>query len=233
MNKLLQTVIWDLRIQARYQIVTVVCIVTILYIAIFKLLPFENIDKFIVLMIFNDPVILGFIFTAALVLFEKDDNTLEALVVTPMKVWQYLWSKAISLTLLALGSGFAMALAGHGLSFNFIGLFLAVSLSSVLFIFISFAAVAKFKTINSFLVSAVFYMVLFASPMLNFFEITTGTLAEYPLYIFPTQASLILFEWAFGGVSGWKLVYAFVYLLGGIWGAYTLANRAFNKYILQ
>jgi len=74
MKRLLATVLWDLRLQVKYQILTVAVIVTILYVAIFKLLVKDEFDELLVLLIFTDPAMLGFIFIGALVLFEKSSK---------------------------------------------------------------------------------------------------------------------------------------------------------------
>ena len=73
-KRLLGTVLWDLRLQVKYQILTVAVIVTALYISIFKLLVRGEFDELLVLLIFTDPAMLGFIFIGALVLFEKSSK---------------------------------------------------------------------------------------------------------------------------------------------------------------
>ena len=112
--KLLRTIIWDIRFALRYNIITVAIVITGLYTIIFKLIPGADITEVLVSFIFSDPTMLGFIFVGAMVLFEKDANTLQALTVTPIKPWQYLWSKAIALTLIALFCSIGMAFIGHG-----------------------------------------------------------------------------------------------------------------------
>lgn len=60
LKRLLGTVLWDLRLQVKYQILTVAVIVTILYVVIFKLLVRDEFDEILVLLIFTDPAMLGF-----------------------------------------------------------------------------------------------------------------------------------------------------------------------------
>ncbi|CAN5199866.1 hypothetical protein BH23BAC1_BH23BAC1_35840 [soil metagenome] len=143
---------WDLKLEVKYQILTVALIVTVLYCAIFLWLDMSSFHQLVIFFIFSDPALLGFMFIGALVLFEKSANTFPALVVTPMKVDEYLWSKAISLTLIALGCSTAMAIAAHGFNVNFGYFFLAVILTSLFFIFFGFIGVARVKSLNHYLI---------------------------------------------------------------------------------
>src|SRR6056297_2213819 len=102
MKTLFRLTLWDLKIQARNGILTVAVVIAAIYTGIFFLLGLRGNDKILVAIVFADPTFMGFIFTGVLVLFEKSSNTLQALVVTPVKIWQYFFAKAISLSLIAL-----------------------------------------------------------------------------------------------------------------------------------
>ncbi|MCB0553945.1 MAG: hypothetical protein KDD02_10365, partial [Phaeodactylibacter sp.] len=72
------------------------------YVLILLNLPDGQYGWLTVFLIFNDPMGLGLMFIGALYLFEKNENTLQALSVTPLRAWQYLASKTITLSLIAL-----------------------------------------------------------------------------------------------------------------------------------
>ena len=226
MKRLLTTLGWDFLMFARYQIVTVVLVISAIYILILRIIPVP--DMVVQCMIFSDPVMLGFIFTGAIVLFEKGANTLEALVVTPIKIWEYLWSKAIALTLLALPCTLTMAIAGHGWDVHYLWLILGLFLSSILFVFVGFIGVSRVKNFNQYIVVIPLFLVPFSLPLLNFL----GLMDCYAFYIIPTQASLILFEATFKEVEVWKLIYSIGYLLISMLFAYKLARKAFINYII-
>jgi len=189
MSRLLSTIIWDLKLALKYQIVTVAIAISVLYILIFRIVPGINYTPVLITLIFTDPTSLGFIFIGAMILFEKAANTLQAVVVTPLKPWQYLWSKALSLTLISVVCSFAMAFAGHGSGFRYLYLLLAVLLSSVLFIFIGFIGVARVKSFNQYIIVIPLFMAPAILPLLNFYGVTH----TYLLYLIPTQGSLLLF----------------------------------------
>lgn len=229
MKKLITTVLWDLRLEIQYQIVTVAALVTALYVLIFLNIP-GNYDQVLVTLIFSDPALLGFMFIGGLVLFEKGAGTLQALVVTPLKIWQYLWSKIISLTLIALPCSVAMAMAGHGWQFRYAYFLLGVILTSCLFVLIGFIGVARVKTLNQYLIVVPMFLTPFFLPLFNFFGVTHS----FWFYLIPSQASLILLEAGFSSeVATEEIFYAIIYLLICIGLAYVFARRSYIKYIIR
>jgi fluoroquinolone transport system permease protein len=229
MKTLLRLTLWDLKIQARNGILTVAVVIAAIYIGIFFLLGLHGNDKILVAIIFSDPTFMGFIFIGVLVLFEKSSNTLQALVVTPVKIWQYFFSKAISLSLIALFICFAMVFAGHGFDFNYPGFLAATFLSSVLFIFIGFIGVAKVKTFNQYIIVIPLFIAPLSLPYLNYFGVTDACW----FYILPTQGSFILFKSAFESVSTAEIIYAISYLSISIGISYLISKRLFIKHIVR
>ena len=130
MNRLCRTVKWDLLLQIRYRIMTVAIIITAVYTLVFKLLARDGFDEVLVVIIFSDPAMIGFIFIGALVLFEKGSGTIDALIVTPLRKTEYLVSKVISLGLIATVCSLVMAIAGHGWRMNYFLFIYGVSITS-------------------------------------------------------------------------------------------------------
>jgi fluoroquinolone transport system permease protein len=216
----------------RNRILAVAALITALYAGILQVLPEQNFTIVMTTLIFTDPVMLGFMFIGVMVLFERGGNTLQAMSVTPVRPAEYLWSKAITLTILALAASLVMAVAGVGFNFNIFYLAPAVVLSSLLFIFIGFAGVARVTTFNQYFIVIPLFMVPGFLPFLNYFGITDTLI----WYLFPTQASLILFSAAFenpGSTSTSQIIYALVYLPISIWLAYLWARYSWNKTILK
>ncbi|HYJ84999.1 MAG TPA: ABC transporter permease [Pyrinomonadaceae bacterium] len=229
MKKLLSTVMWDLTLAVKYNIVAAALLVTVVYTVLFKTFSFIHVDDILIILILSDPVMLGFVFIGVLVLFEKGANTLQAVVVTPLKAWQYLWSKTISLTLIAAACSFVMAVVGHGWKFNYLYLALAVLLSSALFVMLGFIGVARVSTFNQYIIIIPLFLTPMVLPFLNFFGVTD----TYWFYLIPTQASLILFRAAFKNGSTLEIAYAVVYL--GVCSAlaYSLARKSFEVHIIR
>ena len=225
--KLFRNIGWDLRVALRYNIITVTIVITILYTLIIKLIPGGEITEVLATLIFSDPTMLGFIFIGAIILFEKDANTLQALSVTPIYAWQYLWSKAIALTLIALFCSCGIAIAGHGVHVNFLWLILATTLSSFLFIFIGIIGVSRVKSFNHYIILIPLFLLPTVLPLIDFYDIYKSWI----FYLIPTQGSLLLFRAAFEGGTPFDIIYSFGMLGISIYISYKLAEKHFLNYL--
>jgi fluoroquinolone transport system permease protein len=229
MKTLFKLILWDLKLQVRNSILTVAVFIAVFYTAIFLLLGLRGKDDVLIALIFSDPTFMGFIFTGVLVLFEKSANTLQALVVTPVKIWQYLFSKAISLTVISSIICFAMVFASHGFHFNYFWFIIATFLSSVLFIFLGFIGATKVKTFNQYIIVIPLFIAPLSLPYLYFFGVSDSWL----FYILPTQGALILFRGAFEKIALGDSIYALAYLSLSIWIAYRISKHLFLKHIVR
>ena len=227
-QRLWRTVLWDLRLQVKYQILTVAVIVTVLYITIFKLLVKEEFDEILILLIFTDPAMLGYIFIGALVLFEKGSNTLDAIVVSPLRIPEYLFSKVISLGLIATVCALIMAMAGHGFRFNYFLFIYSVFITSAIVTFLGFAGASRIRTFNQYIIIIPMFLAPLALPVLNFFGLTNSWL----LYTIPTQATLNLLWGSFHSMGIVDLVYSLVYLPLCLLLSYAYAARSFRRHII-
>lgn len=225
MKHLLTALRWDFIRQWRYNIVGIMLVITLLYVGLLYFLPLENKDPLLIFLIFNDPTALGMLFIGSLVLFEKGDGTLQALVVTPLRKWQYLWSKAISLTVIATGASLLMAWLSHGWSTQILWLVIGVGLTSLLFVFLGIIVVAGCQSFNQYLLRLAIYFIPLSLPLLNF----VGYTDTYWWYFFPTQATLLLLEASFSNLPVWKIAYSIGCLLIWIAGTFWVANRVFQK----
>lgn len=227
MKKLLRITLWELTLQARQHILTVIAVITVIYSLIFMLFD-ELPNQVVILLISTDPTMLGFLFIGVLIMFEKGSKTIEAVVLTPIKKSEYLLAKIISLTGIALVASTVMALASQK-EFNFFVLAIAVLLSSAQFLLIGFLGVVRVKTINQYLFTFPFFISPLMLPLLNFFEFTDSIF----LYIFPFQACLLLFKAAFEPILMWQWIYALIYLPLSTIGFYVLALKFYDKYLIQ
>ncbi|WP_193310400.1 ABC transporter permease [Halorubrum halophilum] len=220
---------WDARLQYRYGFYAVYAVVTVLFALGLSQLPEAVQTSTLVMVLFTDPGLLGFYFVGALVLFEKNEGVLHALVTSPLSARDYLVSKALSLTFIALVGATVVAVAVHGLSFDPLWFFLGLGFTGLLFAFVGFVAVARFDSLNAYFLTAIVYMVPVSLPLLDHFGIV-----EHPVfYLFPTQASLVLIGGAFGSTPTWELAYGVGYLALSTGVAYVAARRAFVTHIVR
>jgi fluoroquinolone transport system permease protein len=195
---------------------------------VFKLLARDGFDEVLVLIIFSDPVMIGFIFVAALVLFEKGSGTINALIVTPLRKTEYLISKVISLGIIATVCSLVVAMTGHGWRMNYFLFIYGVVFTSSIFTLIGFIGVSRVRSMNQFVIIIPVFLVPFILPLLNFFNLTDSWI----LYLIPTQAFLDLLWAAMHGLPPGRIIFALIYLPLWLGLAYYFALRAFDRNII-
>jgi len=234
MSNLKNMLKWEFTLLSRYKIIHISILSVILYFLTTQAIPDMNKPIFHTMLLFFDPAIIGIMFVGALVLFEKSENVLQALIITPMKVDDYILSKITSLTILSIISAaiFVSLLNIFSyIDFNIIFLVLGIILTSILLILLGFIIVSRVNSINEYLLAMIIaFLVLLFPPMLHL----SGIYENIIFYLWPTQASFILFTGVFNASSLelWEIVYGSVYQVIWIGLLYFLAKKAFYKHIV-
>lgn len=194
MRQLSHLLKFDFLLVNKNKIITISLIVTAIYVGVFKALAaMGNIEKFLVLVIFNDPALLGFLFVGVMVLFEKNENTLQALTVTPIKISNYIISKSIVLTVVSLVCCYAMVIAGYGLEFNFVHFTFGTILTTLIFSMLGFVAVAGQTSFNKYILRALGIILFLTLPFLGYFDVVP----KMWFVLFPTQPAIDLYNLSF------------------------------------
>ena len=232
MNNLKNLLKWEFILLYRYKLIHITFLSVLMYIVSLKVTPSDIMPAkdMLPLLLFFDPAVIGIMFVGAIVLFEKAENTLQALTITPMKVWEYLSSKIISLTVLATISALLFVFLAHGFDFNYFYLFVGIILTSVFLIILGFLMVARLNSINEYLLTMMLAFIgLSLPPLLHM----SGFYENVIFYLWPTQASFILFNGVFTGLELWEAVYGILYLLSWIVICFIIAKKAFYKHIVM
>lgn len=228
MIRLMNLMKWDIQLQLKYGFYIAAMVITALWSLLLSQLSGENLPLFLIFILFTDLTILGFYFIAGLIFFERSQGTLAGLVITPMKIWEYLVSKMISLTIIALLVSFAVIGITYGLKLQYIYLIPGIMLTSFFFILVGFIAIAKQSAIDQYLIISGAYFIILNLPLIDYFELWS----HWIFYLIPTQASLLLLKAGFKGISTGDLIYSLVYLILAVGVFYYLAHRSFYKDII-
>ncbi|OHD57110.1 MAG: hypothetical protein A2Y33_09300 [Spirochaetes bacterium GWF1_51_8] len=188
-------------------------VLTALYIVMLNLIEPSARAPIAALIVFTDPSVLGFAFIGGLILMEKDENTLQNLFVTPIRVWEYIAAKDLSLSALALVTSSLIAVTSVGLGFNWALFLTGILLTSTVFIQIGIVAVSRVKSVNAYFLTAVVYLTLFFVPALDYY----GVLTSYVFWAFPTWASITLIGGAFDPSKIEPLRIAAAYAVMAVW----------------
>ena len=118
-----------------------------------------------------------------------------------------------------------------GIDFNIAYLAISIILTSVMLILLGFILVSRVNSINEYLLAMIVaFLGLLFPPMLHLSRLYENVI----FYLWPTQASFVLFTGVFNATSLelWEIAYGIGYQIIWIGLLYFLAKKAFYKHIV-
>ena len=180
----------------------------------------------------------GLLYVGGLVIFEKDEGTLNAVTVSPLRTSEYLLSKVLTLSVLALFEGVILngvavfiisrsqPLAPVNVPLLLAGI-LVVNLVNTL---VGVAIIARFDSLTDALVPLIAVGTFLQFPFLYFLELWPSPL----LLAVPTGAPAMLMQGAFRPLEAWEWAYGIGYSLValaalGYWAYHAFRNQLTMK----
>ncbi len=154
----------EMRLQWRNGIYIAYAFVLVTYILLLQFLAPQLPNWVPALIIYTDPVVLGFFFLGALMMLEKSEGVRAALAITPMRAADYYWAKVISLTIISVAAAIILGLFLHA-SINWPFYLGATLLISFTYTSISFPIALHFKTATSYLMGAAALLTPIVTPL--------------------------------------------------------------------
>lgn len=229
MKHLSPMVRWYFLLDYRFYIIHISLATVILWSILLHMFPPANNETVVSALIFLDPAILGFVFIGAFVLYEKTNRSLLALTVTPMEPQEYLLTHIITLSSITVISSLVLVTLTRGLAVSYLYFFSGTILTSAFFVLAGFVAVSRFSTVNDYFIAGSVALLLLNIPLIYHFGLSDNWL----FYLFPTQASLLLFSGIFGPVSLADSIYSITMLSVWITLFYLVAKKMFYSHIIQ
>jgi len=225
MIRLRSAFLFDVRLQVRHGFYAAYAVVSLLYVALLRVLPEDWRELAHVLATFSDPAALGFYFIGGLVLLEKQQRLFDPLFATPYTAAEYVLAKTATLTALSAAAIVAVRLGAFGFEGRW-ALFLYGSVTTAAFFtLVGLGIAASCRTLNGYFVASSVYTSVFALPLAS----SLG-LADWPaLAVLPTHASLLALESAFGSEPSGRTA---AYVVGCL-AAWTIAAYAWALRRLQ
>ncbi|MDF2520973.1 MAG: ABC-type transport system, multidrug-familypermease [Clostridia bacterium] len=186
----------DIRFQFKYGFYFLYVLLTFVFIAVINAVPAAFKAKTAAVIIFTDPATLGIFFMGAIILLEKSQRVLNSLAVSPIKIWEYIAAKVVSLSIISTTVGFVLGVAAGagGIASVALGTFLG----SVLFTLLGIIIAAQTNSLNRFIITTVPAMLFLMVP--PFFE-----LFGYDSNIFNLYPSNIVLRIIAGNAENWLL----------------------------
>jgi fluoroquinolone transport system permease protein len=228
MTRLLSTARWDVSLQFRNGFYYASAFTAIVMIVLLKQLPGVDFGYWWPAIITGNLTINSFYFMAGIVLLEKGEGTLEAQIVTPLRPWEILGSKVLTLGLLSLFETLVMIVIVQGANFNWFLMVTGIALYIAMLSLYGFIVVVRYDSISEFLLPSAVWTMGFSLPLLYYFDIWRS----WVMFLHPLQGILILLQAAFAVVPVWQIVYGIGYSL--LWTGILmwLSLGAFHRFIV-
>ena len=158
----------DIHFQWKYGFYFIYFILTLLYVCAIAALPEHWKNNIAAIMIYSDPAAMGLFFMGAIVLLEKSQKVLNAMVVSPVKVSEYILSKTVAL--IAISTVIAMILGLVSGSNHLLGIAVGTALTSAIFTMLGIIAATRISNLNQFLIVIMpIEIVCFVPPIVGLF----------------------------------------------------------------
>jgi fluoroquinolone transport system permease protein len=220
----------DARLQARNKVYVIIAVAALgLAFALRALFTPDQLHFFMPLVALSGVTLTTFFLVGVLLLLERGEGTLDVVLVSPLRPVEYLASKLLTVTALALVESTLIVGIAYGLGFSLPWLVLAVLLRAGLVAAVGVAVGVRYRSITQFLFPAVALSVAFDLPVLWYLELWPSPL----FYLWPTLPSLLLAKAAFLPVGPLQLIYAGVYGVLAVAAAVFWASRALDRFVVR
>jgi fluoroquinolone transport system permease protein len=214
----------ELRLESRYGLHAAGVGLAVLWTLLLLAMPADAARIVTPFVLFADSATVGGFLLAAMVLFERNERTLAAMLITPVTSGEYLAAKVAALTGLALLIAAPVAAAGGRGDLRPGPVLAGVTLTAALLLACCFALVARHHSITSFLSAAPWPLI----PLLGVPLARLAGLSDHPgAYLIPTVAAAELIASGFDPDVHVPAA-AIGYLLACVAAAGVLAARRFT-----
>lgn len=172
-----------------------------------------------------------YMFVAGMILFEKSENTLSGLIVTPLTTRDYMVSKVVTLVILAALEASITIFIAYGFGFNWLLMYGGLILVAAMMVLIGIITVVRYDSVTDFLVPTIFIGIGTELPVFMLFDF--GAFFNALWYVIPTSAPFLLMVGGFNDIPAWQLAYGVGYSLLWIAVLGYWAHRAFEHHIVM
>ncbi len=230
MSRLSNTLRLDSQLHARNKVYLIIAVAAFgLALALRAVFTPEQLHFFMPIVVLGGVSLTTVFLVGVLLLLERGEGTLNVVMVSPLRPTEYLASKLITLTALALVESAIMAGVAYGLGFSFGWLVLAVVMRASMGVAVGVAVGVRYSSITRFLLPAIVASLAFDLPNIWYLELWPSPL----FYVWPSMPPLLLAKAAFLPVDPLQLVYAFVYGTLVVGAALFWASRAIDRFVVR
>lgn len=217
-NKTLWFFNQEMRRMFKYKIMQISLLLALMWCVLLYFIGAEGAVAFLPLFLFVDASVMSMMMMGAILFYERQENTLKPLLVTPIGVSQVIMVRIVVGIIIALQSTLILGLFARfvlGVELMLLWWVLVVIIIAFTHGVLGFLVSLNVKDFNGLLASIVVYMFVFGFPSIFFALGMLSPVWENLLLFSPTHGAFLMIE---HGVtpndSLWVLAFSMVYLLG-------------------
>lgn len=218
----------EIRLQWRYGTLAAAVFVTAVWVGVLRALPATVMPTAIPVVVFADSAVIGLFFLAGAVLFEKDEGTQSALVVTPLRDWEYLTAKLAPLAVLSIAVALVITTTAAGGMAEPGLIAVGVGLLSLAVLLVAYATAVRFDSITDYIVGVQAPLLPLALPLAPY--LVEG-LAHPAWWLAPTHGAMVLIDGGVNGIGGRSAVVAVVVQAAWVLAFVPPAARAHRRFV--
>lgn len=232
MKRLLAALRLDVRLQVRYGLYAVTAIVVASWAIViwFVAGALQPVVALVVpVFVAGNLLMTTFYFVAALVLFEKGEGSISAIATTPLRDAEYLLSKVLSLTVLAIVESLLLVALLSGTRARWEFLIPASALLGAVYTLLGFVAIVRHDSINEYLIPSLGYVFALIAPLVGHF----GFVDSVFFLPHPVEMALVLMRGAYAPEPCWKIVVALIGLVAWFAATFIWARHRFDRFVVR
>lgn len=230
MSRLSATLQLDTRLQARNKVYLVIGVVASgVAFALGALFTPEQLRFWMPILVLGSTTATTVFLVGMLLQFERGEGMLEVVLVSPLRPGEYLVSKMLTLSMLALVESALLAAIAYGEGIAIPWLVVAVLLRAALGVAVGVAVGVQFDSLMRWLPPVIFVSMAFDLPSLFYLGLWPSPL----LYLCPTMPSLLIAKAAFLPVDSATLIYALLYGVLAVSAAVFWALRSIDRFVVH
>lgn len=226
--RLINAIKSDIKFQYKQGFYFIYIVITLVYILILSKLPKDIIKIAAPLVVFSDPSVLGLFFIGGIIMLEKVQGIIYCIIVTPLKIKEYILAKIISLSAISVIVVVIITLTLDGVSVNWILLFFTIILTSTFFTLCGFFIGSGCNTINQYFIRMIPNMILLIIPCFSII----GFKYSYLLTIIPSVALLRLFMGVYDTINVLEGLMLIVYMVLINYYFFGIVKRKFENKVV-
>lgn len=221
----------------KYNLFTANFVVLLLWVGLAWFFEGEELRMFLPVIFLMDATMMTMILVGATLFYEKQEHTLNSIMVSPVSEEEYLFTKIIVNVINSLISVVFISAAVFivkDVTYNYLLLVPAVIVVTVIHTLIGIRISYNANSFTSMLVNFIVYVFLFLFPSLFVMLDIIGPEVGKLLIIMPPEISRILISTIVQNVEPWKLVFGYFYLAGLSFIFYRfIVKPKFNDFIMR